>query len=532
MDQADYIIIGGGSAGCVLASRLSENPANKVVLLEAGGPSKGFFYNMPVAALTFLGKPPRDWCYTTEPDPSLNGRSVRWASGRLLGGGSAINGTLYVRGAQSDYDSWAAAGCEGWSWNDVLPYFLKSEGFQGEPGQSHGSQGPLAVSLPRMQHPLTEAFLDACAQRGMRKVEDYCAGDVDGAFRTFVTQGKGQRFNTARAFLGRAAERSNLRVVTDAHVDRILFDGDRAVGVRFIQGGVVNSLYSDGEIIVSGGTMQSPAILMRSGIGPAAHLRQHGIDVLVDSPDVGRNLQEHASFASSFAVTTPTYNMMMRPARLAREFLTYVALGKGLMTMTPVEAMAYFRSRPELAAPDIKLSFGAMCFDPIAGKPAKQPGVVVFANVAKPKSRGEIRLRSGDAFDKPVIDHRLLGAAEDVDALVRGIKHVQHIFTAPALAPYVVSPLFPDPSPRSDWDWIDLLRSRCGIGYHPVGTCRMGADARSVVDSTLKVRGVRGLRVVDASIIPEMPAANTNAPAIMIAEKAADLISATDREGE
>ncbi|MBV1916811.1 MAG: GMC family oxidoreductase N-terminal domain-containing protein [Sphingomonadaceae bacterium] len=525
IEDADYVIIGGGAAGSVVANRLSGDPSIRVVLLEAGPAADGFWNKMPSGGLTRMNKPEADWCHKTEPDPSLNGRDMVWNAGRILGGGSAINGMVYIRGDRSDYDQWAnELGCTGWSWSDVFPYFLKSEKFQGTPSQTHGTHGPLGVSAPRMQHPLAETFIDACEEYGLRRVEDYCAGDVDGAFKMLATQDNGQRASTARAFLDDAMKRSNLQVVTGALVDRVTIENGRATGVKFEHEGTVHTLGARREVIVSGGSLQSPVILMRSGIGPADQLREHGIDVVVDAAEVGKNLQEHISFASAFEVNVPTWNNLFKPLKLASEFLKYLFLRKGLMTMIPVEAMAYIRSKPDLGFPDVKLSLGLMMFDPAKGGPHEEPGMVIFQNVAKPESRGEIRLRSANPSDGPLIDHRLIGDPQDMAAMVRGVKKVQEIFAQPALGKHVVRQVLPEPMPQSDAEWADAIRNRSGIGFHPVGTCRMGGDEASVVDPRLRVRGVEGLRVVDASIMPIMPAANTNAPSIMVGEKGADLI--------
>jgi choline dehydrogenase len=524
IETADYVIAGGGSAGCVLANRLSADPRNRVVLLEAGGSGSGFMKRLPAAGMKLMGKPETDWGFVTEPDPSLNGRQGYWAAGRLLGGGSSVNGMIYIRGDRSDYDAWAADGCTGWGWNDVLPYFRKSERFTGSPSQSHSSLGELGVSEPRLRHPLSEAFVEACGEYGLRKVPDYCAGDVDGAFTMLVTQADGQRSSAARAFLEPARNRPNLEIVTGATVDRVVIENGRATGVRFLRDGQTETVRARREVLVSAGALNSPSVLMRSGIGPAAHLAGHGIAVVRDCPAVGDNLQEHASYHSIFQVDIPTHNTMMSPLGMAREFVKYLAARRGLMTMVPVEAMAYLRSEPDLAFPDIKLSFGAAAMNARERKPYDVPAVVVYANVAKPKSRGAIRLKSAAATDKSVVDHRLLGSEEDVVALVRGVKQVQRIFAEPSLARHVTRCIWPDPIPSTDDEWAERLRNECGIGYHPVGTCRMGADQASVVDPRLRVRGIAGLRVIDASIMPVLPAANTNAPAIMVGEKGAAMV--------
>ena len=523
--QADYVIAGGGSAGCVLASRLSEDPNCQVVLLEAGGAGDGFLVKMPSGSYKLLGKPVADWMYMTEPDPSLNGRRVMWTAGKMLGGGSAINGMMYIRGSRHDYDGWEKdLGCEGWGWDNVLTYFKRSEGFAGQPSQSHSTDGPLGVSLPRKIHPLSHTFIDACADIGLRRVEDYCAGDVDGAFMAFVTQRGGQRSSAARAFLEGAMKRPNLKVITGALVDKVLIEDGRATGVQYIQDGTVKTVEASREVIISASAIATPTILLRSGIGPAAELAALGIEVRVDAPEVGKNLQEHASVQTSVIVDIPTVNTRMGPLHLAKGVLQYLLTGTGIMTATPVESMAFIRSKPGLDKPDIKLQFGPMAFDPKTRKPFAKPGIIVYTNVSKPRSRGEIRLRSTDARDAPVIDHRLLGDPEDVATMIRGLKEVDRILHAPSFAKHFKGRIAPPELPKTDAEWEDRIRNTSGIGYHPVGTCRMGGDAASVVDPRLRVRGVAGLRVADASIMPIMPSANTNAPAIMVGEKAADLI--------
>ncbi len=522
---ADYVIAGGGSAGCVLASRLSEDPKCTVVLLEAGGPGDGFLAKMPSGSAKLLGRPKTDWMYMTEPDPSLGGRKSMWFAGKMLGGGSSLNGMMYIRGSRTDYDSWEQElGCTGWGWNDVQTYFKRSEGFDGPASASHATGGPLGVALPRSIHPLSHAFVDACADLGMRRVEDYCAGDIDGAFIAFVTQKNGQRSSAALAFLKPAMKRPNLTVITGALVDKVLIEDGRATGVQYIKDGQTKTIVANREVIVSASSLASPTILLRSGIGPADELRALGIDVKVDAPEVGKNLQEHASVQTSVTVDIPTVNTRMGPFHIAAGLIQYLLGGRGIMSITPVEGMAFLRSQPDLKQPDIKLQFGPFAYDPVTRKPHHKPGIVVYTNVAKPRSRGEIRLRSAEPKDAPVIDHRLIGDPHDMAALIRGLKAVDDILHAPSFAKHMTGRIAPAQRPQTDAEWEERIRSTAGIGYHPVGTCRMGGDDRSVVDPRLRVRGVSGLRVADASIMPIMPSANTNAPAIMVGEKAAAMI--------
>lgn len=522
--EADFVIIGGGSAGCVLANRLSENPAYRVLLLEAGPPSDRFFVKMPAGASRLMGNPEVDWIHTTEPDPSANNRTGMWFAGKMLGGGSAINGMVYIRGAKHDYDGWAEAGCNGWSWDEVLPYFLRSEDYLGSPAPTHAQGGPLSVSPLRIKHPLADTFVKACTEVGLRTVPDYCAGDIDGTFINLVTQRDGQRWSSARAHIEPARSRPNLTVLTGALVDKVIMEGTTAVGVRFKHEGRVEECRATREVIVSAGAIQSAPVLLRSGIGPGAHLQSMGIPVCVDSPEVGKNLQEHASYASSRFVNIPTYNSMAGPLQLPGHLANYLLFGNGILTTPPVHAMAYYRSDPTLPHPDIKMQFGPFCMDRATRKPHSRPGVSVFVNVSPPKSRGEIRLRSPDPDDKPVIDHRLYGDPSDLAAMIKGLRFIDSIYDAPSMKPYIAGHNTPASALRSDDQWADELRAQSGIGFHAVATCRMGGDARSVVDPTLKVRGANRLRVIDASIMPVMPSANTNAPSMMVGEKGADLI--------
>ncbi|RVT89882.1 GMC family oxidoreductase [Sphingomonas crocodyli] len=527
MLEADYVIIGAGSAGCVLANRLSEDPNVSVVLLEAGGKSDTLLVNMPVGSVKLMGNPDYDWMYLTEPDPSINGRQVLWISGKMLGGGSAINGTIYIRGSKTDYDGWAANGCTGWSWDEVLPYFKKAENYGGPDtgSDSMGHDGPLSVEPIRTPHEMTEAFVQACAETGLTRIEDYCAGDVDGVFHNYFSQKSGRRSSTYEAYLKPIKGRRNLTVLTGVLADKVLFDGDkRATGVRYRDGNVVREVTAKREVLVSAGAIHSPALLLRSGIGPADELRELGIDVVADAPEVGKNLQEHASVPQSRFVDVETLNTAATSMKLPLHFLQYLFMGTGPLTSPPVQAIANTRSDPGMNHPNIKLSFGPVAVDSHTRQPHKRAGVTIFVNCSPPKSRGEIRLRSADPAVKPVVDHRLLGSPEDMATMIAAMKQCETVFEAPALAKHVTGRHLPEQPPKSDAEWEDYIRARAGIGFHPVSSCRMGGDARSVVDPALKVRGVSGLRVIDASIMPDMPAANTNAPTIMIGEKGADLI--------
>ena len=524
MTEADYVIIGAGSAGCVLANRLSADGRHRVVLLEAGPESDRFFVNMPAAAQKVMDDPELNWRHLAEPDPSANDRRIFWHAGKMLGGGSAINGMVYIRGARQDYDGWAAAGCTGWSWNEVLPYFLRSETYHGAPSQWHGSSGPLSVSPLTIKHPLADAYVEAATAIGARPVEDYASGDIDGTFLINVTQGDGQRCSSARAHLGEAKGRSNLTVVTGALVDRVLLSEGRATGVRYRHGGETREVAAHREVIVSAGSLQSPAVLMRSGIGDAERLAAFGIAVVRDLPQVGRNLTEHASIAYSRFVSARMYNAATSPFRLPWHMLNYLLFRQGVLTSGPVQAMAFLRSRPELERPDIRTQWAPFCFDLGTGKLHKRSGMSVFTGITHPRSRGEIRLRSADPVDQPIIDHRLLGDDEDVAALVAALKLVDHIFEHPALARHVIGRNLPPERPADDAGWEEVLRRYIGLGYHSISTCRMGADEASVVDPRLRVRGIDRLRGIDASIMPVMPSANTNAPTMMIAEKGAEMI--------
>lgn len=526
---ADYIIIGGGSAGCVLASRLSEDADTHVLLLEAGGDGRDFLIKMPAGTAKLMGHERFDWCLPTEADPSIGGRAMQWSAGKALGGSSAINGQVYMRGERSDYDAWEKLGCTGWGYKDVLPYFLKSEQFHGEPSQSHGAHGPLSVSPIQDPQPVGQHVIDAFNQIGIPTNGDYCDGSQFGVYRIFATQKDGQRCSAARAYLEPARSRQNLTVRTGAMVDLVVIEQGRAVSVEYRLGSTTHRVYARREIIISAGTVHSPAILMRSGIGPGEHLKELGIDVVLDAPGVGQNLREHNTISISKLVNIPTMSAQLGPIRMVGHLLNYLVAGKGLLTTPAVQVMAAFKTSQDLTDPDIILSMlpVAVTFNDRGDAVLeKRPSFSFGFHVARPESRGQIRLRSADPDAKPVIDHRLHGSADDVAKLVKGLQIVESACQAPALASIITGPLRPAPVPQTEAQWEQYVSKSGGVGYHPVGTCRMGPDGdpMAVLDPQLRVRGVAGLRVIDASAIPEPVSANTNAPTIMLAERGAELI--------
>lgn len=531
---ADYIVAGGGSAGCVVANRLSENGRNRVVLLEAGPPGDGLLFKVPAGMNATIASPASDWFFASEPDPSAGNRNLLWFAGKVLGGGSAINGMVYTRGARRDYDGWAASGCTGWSWDDVLPFFKRSEHYDGPESPSHAKGGLLGVSRLRAVHPLAETFIRACGEVGMREIDDYCGGDVDGVYRILATQRGGLRSSSSAAFITPARRRPNLRVITGALVDKVLFEDGRAAGVRYLKDGIAHEIRATGEVILSAGAMQSPAILMRSGLGPASHLQEHGVTVVRDMPEVGRNLHEHPNMPNSRLVRVPSYNVRNNPFRLAKEGLAFLLARRGMLTTCAVHAQAYARTLPELEHPDVRVQFLPFWgdypyksyFQPEIqmANAAREFGVSIAVSLAEPHSRGRILLRSADPTAKPMIDMQLFGDGRDLDTLVRGLLLANRLFATSAFAPHLAGSANPPDPDQSVAEWEKQVRACSNVSYHPVATCRMGGDAASVVDPQLRVRGIDGLRVADCSIVPKMPTANTNAPAMMIGERAADFV--------
>lgn len=545
MTEVDYVVVGGGSAGSVVAARLSENAKTNVVLLEAGGNGRGFWVDMPVGCVNLIGNPATDWCYTTEPDATINNRKIIWNAGKMLGGGGGVNGQVYIRGQRSDYDRWEAMGCSGWSFNEVQTYFKKGESWEAKgDSQSHGHHGNLSVSRPYERHPnpIAPLFIEAAGHVGLPFLDDYCGGNIEGAAYSLATQHRGRRCSPSKAYLEPARKRPNLDIRTHCEVEKIIVEQGRAVGLRVRQrGGAFIELRARREVILCAGATQSPTLLMRSGIGPADHLRAMGIPVLVNSADVGQNLMEHPLIRLRWLVDVPTFNAQIQslPQR-AHHFLKYLITRNGILSTSLVQALAGAKSDPSLDDPDIVMELLTFIFDttkpPLRGGDGtaflfplqKQPASGLMAMITRPFSRGEIVLKSASINDHPAIHTNLLGDERDLETLVRAGKLVERIFASPGLAEHVVGRL--DPEMKTDDEWRAFVRETAGVSYHAAGTCRMGADAGSVVDPQLRVRGVEGLRVADTSIMPAQVSANTNAAAMMIGERASAFIIDGDRE--
>ncbi|PKQ09817.1 MAG: glucose-methanol-choline oxidoreductase [Alphaproteobacteria bacterium HGW-Alphaproteobacteria-12] len=523
----DYIVIGGGSAGCVVAARLSEHAGNRVLLLESGGRDRNLLLKMPLA-FPMLRDTPLDWGYATDPEPSAAGRVIPTARGKVLGGSSSVNGMMYSRGHPRDYDQWRQMGAEGWSYEEVLPYFKKSESnWRGE-GPVHGGSGPLKVTPYRNDEPVSVAIRDAARGAGYKVLDDFETGDPEGFALPDSTIYRGRRVSASKAFLEPVRGRPNLEVISGAHVLRIVLDKGRAVGVDYLKSGETHQVRAGREIILSGGAYASPQILMLSGIGPAEHLQSHGIPVQLDLPGVGAGLQEHPLALIGFSLKTPLrFTRRLRADRFALSGLAWLLTGRGLPSV-PLSCIAYHKSRPDLERPDLETIFMStnMTARPwFPGWRKPQPDALTVMNaVLRPRSRGWVRLRSADPLHKPRIQLNFLQDPDDLRLLRHAMRWTRDFVRTAPLSEHVGEEIFPGGGLDGDAELDAFIRQTVTVGQHPTSTCRMGSDDQAVVDPELRLRGIEGLRIADASVMPALIGGHTNAPSMMIGEKAADMI--------
>ncbi|HET6215199.1 MAG TPA: GMC family oxidoreductase N-terminal domain-containing protein [Micromonosporaceae bacterium] len=518
----DYVIVGAGAAGCVLANRLSADPACRVALLEAGGPDKAREIAVPAAfSKLFMG--PYDWNFRTSKQEHLADRELYWPRGKTLGGSTSINAQMWVRGHPADYDGWGET-CPGWSYADVLPYFHRAEHRDGRPpGRVYGANGPLWISELRGLNPATVAFLAACAELGMRRLGELNEDDTIGYTAVPVTQKRGRRWSAADAYLRPAMGRPNLTVLTGALVERVEMDEGRATGVSYRDAaGTAHRVEAAREVILTAGAVNTPQILQLSGIGDPDQLRAVGIEPKHELPEVGANLQDHLS--TGVIVNCPQPVTMVTAESLG-QLARYLFLRKGMLASNVAEAVAFIRTDPDLPAPDIELIFAPVPFLDHGQTAPSGHGLTIGVVLLQPASRGRITLASANPADPPVIDPGYLSSDADARTLIAGLRAAERFLQTKALAPFVGAPMDPWPGPSDDARLDEFLRERAETLYHPVGTCRMGSDPDSVVDCELKVRGVPGLRVVDASVMPRINRGHTQAPVYMIAERAADFLS-------
>ncbi|MGB1109141.1 MAG: GMC family oxidoreductase [Gammaproteobacteria bacterium] len=521
----DYVIVGAGSSGCVLANRLSEDPSKRVLLLEAGGRDWHPWIHIPVGYFKTMHNPATDWCYLTEPDEGIAGRRLQWPRGKVLGGSSSLNGLLYVRGQAQDYDHWEALGNKGWSFKEVLPYFKKSEDQERGESEYHGVGGPQKVSDLRLRRPIADYFIQAATQVGIPKNDDYNGADQEGVGYFQQTAHKGFRWSTAKSFLRPARKRPNLTVWTRAQTTRVLLENGRAIGVECLHKGLIRKIVAKREVLLSAGAINSPQILQSSGIGPKALLERVGVALQHELPGVGENLQDHLQIRLVFKTSQRTLNdevnnwfkQMMVGAQ-------YLLTRTGPLTLAASQVAIFTRSSPDVERPDIQFHFQPLSADKPGEGAHKFSAFTSSVCQLRPWSRGRVEITSNDPLVYPAIHPNYLSDERDQKVAVNAIKVARAIAEAPALAPHVIDEYVPGRQFQTDEELLQAAREYSQTIYHPAGTCKMGQDDLVVVDERLRVHGIEGLRVVDCSIMPEITSGNTNAPAIMIAEKAADMI--------
>ena len=525
----NYIIVGAGTAGCVIANRLSADPNVSVLLLEAGGKDDYIWTKIPVGYLYCIGNPKVDWGFKTEPEPGLNGRAIDYPRGKVLGGCSSINGMIYMRGQARDYDHWAQLGNPGWGWDDVLPYFLKSEdNLALEPSNLHARGGEWRIEKPRISWEILDAFMDAAVEAGLPRVNDFNTGNNEGVGYFHVNQKRGWRWNTSRGFLKPVRNRPNLRVVTNAHTKRVKIEDGKATGIVFDLGGIEQVASALSEVILAAGAVASPTILQLSGIGPGEALREHGIAVEHELPGVGGNLQDHLQIRCAYRVEgVETLNE--RASSLIGKMgigLEYLLFQRGPMTMAPSQLGAFAKSDPSYDTPNIQYHVQPLTLDKFGEPLHIFPAFTASVCNLRPESRGTIRLKSSDPYDSPAIRPNYLSAERDKQVAAQAVRFTRDIVNQPALAKYNPREFKPGLELETQEDLVKAAGDISSTIFHPIGTCKMGDDPMAVVDGRLRVHGLRGLRVVDASVMPSITSGNTNSPTLMIAEKASEMIKA------